>query len=311
MLEFEGVTKLYKSVIGVNDISLKLDKGSYGLLGTNGSGKTTLINLILGQLKPTIGQVKIFGINPWKNQSALTKIGYCPAVEPMYPSVSGIQWAAYLVELQGFTRHEAWQRAKSCLQTVGMEDSMNRSMGGYSLGMRQRVKLAQAMAHDPELLILDEPFNGLDPVGRIQMTQYLQEWVSQGRSLILASHILHEVETVDPSLLLISGGRLLASGSPAEVRSILADCPNAILIRSSDDHRLVSAIVNDPGIHNVSFEEDSVIVTVANPSVVLELISKVTLELNIEIYEIRGADESLQDIFSTLMRLHRGELQRG
>lgn len=309
MLKFENVTKLYGTVIGVNDISLTLEPGAYGLLGPNGSGKTTLINLIIGQLRPTIGRVSVFGSNPWFDQSMLSRIGYCPAIEPIYPNVSGLEWTAYLVQLHGFNRREAVERAGRALKIVGMEKDMRRKMGGYSLGMRQRCKMAQAMAHDPELLILDEPFNGLDPVGRFEMTGYLQDWVDSGRSLILASHILHEVEAVNPSLLLISGGRLLASGSPSEVRSILADCPHAISIRSSDNRKLASIIAEVENVENILFEREfeELVVTTASPIRLMDELADIAGANKIEIHEIRQADESLQDIFSILMRMHRGE----
>ncbi|HMO15375.1 MAG TPA: ABC transporter ATP-binding protein [Pirellulaceae bacterium] len=313
MLALENVTKLYKTVIGVNDITLHLEPGVYGLLGPNGSGKTTLINLIIGQMRPNIGCLKVFGVNPWMYQSKLRQIGYCPAIEPIYPRVSGLEWTTYLIRLHGFRAAEARRRAIESLEQVGMAHAMNRYMGEYSLGMRQRCKLAQSIAHDPELLILDEPFNGLDPVGRFDMTKYLKQWVRRGRSLILASHILHEVEAVNPSLLLVSGGRLLASGSPEEVRTILADCPNAISIRSSDNALLASELVKLAYVQNVMFhrEENSGIINTDSASNLLARVSEIARQHDVTIYEIRAADESLQDVFATLMKLHRGEIQRG
>ncbi len=195
------------------------------------SGKTTLLNLITGQLRPTMGRVRVLGKSPWKQDQLLRMIGLCPAVDVLYPNVSALEWVSYLVELHGFGRREARQRAQQSLQDVGMEAAMRRPMGTYSLGMRQRTKLAQAFAHDPSLLILDEPFNGLDPIGRHEMTEVLRAWVRDGRSLILASHILHEVEAISPSFLLIRGGRVLASGPPDEIHALLADVPNEIHIR--------------------------------------------------------------------------------
>ncbi len=206
MIQLEGVTKLYGTVMGVNDINLSLAPGAYGLVGPNGSGKTTLLNLITGQLRPTMGSVRVLGYSPWNRDSLLRMIGLCPAVDVLYGNVTALDWVTYLVELHGFSRHEARRRATQSLADVGMSGAMNRTMGTYSLGMRQRTKLAQAFAHDPSLLILDEPFNGLDPIGRHDMTEVLKKWVRGGRSLILASHILHEVEAVSPAFLLIRGG---------------------------------------------------------------------------------------------------------
>jgi len=225
MIQLENVTKLYKTVVGVNEINVELGEGIYGLLGPNGSGKTTLINLILGQLKPTLGQVRLFGQNPWRQSQLLRRVGLCPSLEVNYPLVTGLDWVTYMVELHGFKPADAKRKAMDALEAVTLTDAMNRPMRNYSLGMRQRAKIAQAIAHDPDLLILDEPFSGLDPIGRYEMSEYLKGWATKGKSLIIASHILHEIEAVNPSFLLISGGRLLASGSPAEVRSILTSAP--------------------------------------------------------------------------------------
>ena len=243
MIELQTVTKLYGKVIGVNEISLTMNSGIYGLLGPNGSGKTTLINLIIGQLRPTIGRVTLFGQNPWSRDYLLREVGLCPAMESHIPRVNALDWVTHLVRMHGFSRADARQRAIAALTRMRMEHAMQRPMRDYSLGMRQRVKLAQAIAHDPRLLILDEPLNGLDPEARFEMTQFLQQWSREGRSLILSSHILHEVEAVHPSFLLLSGGRLLASGSPEEVRRILADSPNRVTVRCSDPRRLASLLV--------------------------------------------------------------------
>ncbi len=255
MIVLDQVTKLYKTVIGVNDISLSLEPGTYGLLGPNGSGKTTLINLIIGQLRPTLGTVRLFDKNPWTRDYLLREIGLCPAVEVSYPRVTGLQWVTYLLQMHGFHRQEATKRAIAMLERVKLDQAMHRPMREYSLGMRQRAKLAQAVAHDPELLILDEPFNGLDPVGRKEMKEFLQEWQQRGKSLILASHILHEVEAVNPSFLLISGGRLLASGSPQDVRAILSNTPNTLVIRTDRPRELARAVMEIPIVDSVRLIE--------------------------------------------------------
>ena len=311
MIEFVKVTKLYKTVIGVNDISLQLQPGAYGLLGPNGSGKTTLINLIMGQLRPTLGHLTVFGQDPWNCELLLNRIGLCPAIQASYPYVSGLQWVTYLCRLRGYGSRHSRELAENALETVGMSHAMDRAMTGYSLGMRQRTVLAQAIAHNPELLILDEPFNGLDPEGRYEMTEYLKNWVDRGGSLILASHILHEVEALHPSLLLVSGGRLLASGSPAQVRSILADCPNSILIRCRQPKQLASLVTQQFEVDTVriSQADETVEIETRAPLELLENISSFSTQHGLEIREIRSGDESLQQIFSTLMRIHRGEVR--
>jgi ABC-2 type transport system ATP-binding protein len=312
MIEINGVTKLYKTVIGVNDISLSLMPGTYGLLGPNGSGKTTLINLILGQLKPTLGSVRLFGENPWRRSGLLRNIGLCPATEVTYPRVTGLEWVTHLVQLHGFSFDESERRAKEALDTVKMTYAMTRPMRDYSLGMRQRAKIAQAIAHDPELLILDEPFNGLDPIGRFEMTEFLRSWAEKGKSLILASHILHEVEAIQPSFLLISGGRLLASGSPAEVREILADSPFTLNIRTSCPRRLASLLIEKCNIDSVQFEDETRFqITTRSAGEVYRQLPELLQEHDISVDEICSSDDSLKTLFSTLMKMHRGEWNRG
>ncbi len=312
MIELDNITKLYKTVIGVNDINLSLESGTYGLLGPNGSGKTTLINLILGQLQPTIGSVRLFGVDPWRKSELLRRVGLCPAVEVTYPRVSGLDWVTYLCQLHGFGFGEAEKRAKEALDVVKLTYAMDRPMRDYSLGMRQRAKIAQAIAHDPDLLILDEPFNGLDPVGRYEMSEFLREWATQGKSLILASHILHEVEAVNPSFLLISGGRLLASGSPEEVRSLLADSPYTLNIRSSAPKRLANLLIECCDIESVQFSDsDSFLISTRTASQVFNQLPAILKEHDISVTEMSSTDDSLKTLFSTLMKIHRGEMNRG
>lgn len=312
MIEIQQATKLYKTVIGVNDVTLKLEPGTYGLLGPNGSGKTTLINLILGQIRPTLGSVRLFGKNPWRRSRLLRRIGLCPATDVSFPLVTGFEWVTYLTQLHGFSFADSQQRAKSALERVRMEHAMHRPMREYSLGMRQRSKIAQAVAHDPELLILDEPFNGLDPVGRFEMTDFLKSWRNEGKSLIMASHILYEVESIQPSFLLISGGRLLASGSHSEVREILADSPYTLQVRTTDAKRLAQLLIEHCQINSVQLHSQTQL-TVSTLAVgeLYDKLPGILVENQIEVSELTSTDDSLKSLFSTLMKLHRGEVTRG
>ncbi|MEZ6096333.1 MAG: ABC transporter ATP-binding protein [Pirellulaceae bacterium] len=309
MIDLINVTKLYKAVIGVNDINLSLEPGIYGLLGPNGSGKTTLVNLILGQIRPTLGQVRLFGQNPWQNSTLLSHVGLCPALEMNLPNVSALQWVTHLVRLHGYTVLESERRALQALEFVQLSHAMRRPMTDYSLGMRQRAKLAQAIAHDPKLLILDEPFNGLDPVARFEMIQFLKQWGEQGKSLILSSHILHEVEAIQPSFLLISGGRLLASGTPDEVRLLLANSPGKMQLHCNNARKLASTLMQRDDVQSIEISADESVVDVSSktPATLLEQLPRLTQELEITIYELHSANEPLKELFATLMRFHRGE----
>ena len=317
MIQLQEVTKLYKTVIGVNEVSLSLEPGTYGLLGPNGSGKTTLINLILGQLRPTLGKVTLFGKNPWTRDHLLRRVGLCPSLEVNYPRVTGFEWVKYLVQMHGFHAAEATKRAEAALEQVKLTYAMHRPMRSYSLGMRQRAKITQAVAHEPELLILDEPFNGLDPVGRNDVKEFLNNWKQKGKSLILASHILHEVEAVNPSFLLISGGRLLASGSPEDVRAILSDTPNTIMLRTDQPRRLLSCIIKLPMIEagrlieSGKNEEPHLEIDTRSTASMLKALPQILKAESINVTEIQSADNSLKHLFTTLMRMHRGETKGG
>ncbi len=309
LIDLEHVTKLYGNVIGLNDVSLQLPSGVYGLLGPIGSGKTTLINLIMGQLRPSIGQVRIMGSNPSWSGAYLRRIGLCPATDVYLPNISGLDWVTNQICLYGIHRREAHRLAEQALALVKMETACRNPMGTYSLGMRQRCKLAQAIAHEPDLLILDEPFNGLDPVGRIEMTQFLRGWVKQGRSLIMASHILHEIEAVECSFLLLTGGRLLASGTLSEVRSLLREIPNQVRIRSPQYRLLASRLMGLDEVADLRVERElqQLLVSTDSPAQLARTVARCVATENIQVTEMRSEDDTLQSLFSLLMQLHRGE----
>ena len=307
MIELTNVTKLYGTVIGVNDINLSLGPGAHCLLGPNGSGKTTFLNLIMGQLVPTIGRVRVFGRNPRRNTAMFRRIGFSPGDEAMYPNVSGYDWVRYLTELEGISRREAAARSEQALARVKMTDAMHRPMGTYSRGMRQRTKLAQAIAHEPEFLILDEPFNGLDPIGRHELIELLREWTRSGGSLLLASHILHEVEEISRSFLLLCSGRLLASGTAEEVSALLADAPHEITIRCNQPRFLAQQLIDRQLVDVVRIEDpDKLYVSSDSPLAIYNELLRLVRTEGLAIYEVHSNDDSLQTLFDSLMRLHRG-----
>jgi ABC-2 type transport system ATP-binding protein len=309
MIEMQNVTKLYRTVIGVNDISLDLEKGAYGLVGPNGSGKSTLLNLITGQLRSTQGTVRVFGASPWNNTKVLRRLGVCPELDVLYPNVTGYEWVRYLLELRGIRRNASAQRAEAAMEQVGMGEAMHRRMGGYSRGMRQRTKLAQAFAHEPDLLILDEPFNGLDPIARHEIATLLRTWIRGGRGMLLASHILHEVESITESFLLICSGRLLASGSIREVQDMLADIPNEIWLRCDGASQLACRLVEHDIVDSLRFEDcgRTLVFSTRSPAVVYNHLSEWIDGTEIRVHELRCANDSLHSLFSSLLQIHRGK----
>ncbi|MGB7345394.1 MAG: ABC transporter ATP-binding protein [Pirellulaceae bacterium] len=310
MIELVGVSKLYGKVIGNNDLNLKIAPGAYGLVGPNGSGKTTFINLLVGQLRPTLGTVRIFGCDPWRDRRLLRRIGLCPATDVLYPNVSAAEWVAYQVRLHGFSHADSRKLSAEALDFVGMSDAMERHMGTYSLGMRQRTKIAQAIAHQPDLLILDEPYNGLDPVGRYKMTQLLKRWTSDGRSVLFASHVLHEIEAVTSSFLLIHGGRLLASGTADEIEQILADTPQEVSLIGPDVDRLVHRLADAPWVQSMQLTDDRTKLKVAlrDPAKMYSQLAKWISDDGLRIHQFQTAEGDLTALFDSLLRRHRGEL---
>jgi ABC-2 type transport system ATP-binding protein len=220
-----------------------------------------------------------------------------------------LQWVEYLTALHGFSRSEAHERAVSSLVALGMESNMQRPIGSYSLGMRQRTKLAQATAHDPELLILDEPFNGLDPIGRHELTEFLTQWNRRGRSLILASHILHEVEAVTTSFLLIHGGRILATGNAGEVRSMLRGFPVEVVLRGSGLSRIAAAIADEPWLRGMDIDdsESQMRVRVAEQGAFHERLVELACLPEVNIVSVDSPDGTLESAFDLLLSVHRGE----
>ena len=308
MIELSHVSKLYGKVIGVNDFTLSLGPGAYGLLGPNGSGKSTLLNLITGQLRPTIGTVRVLGESPCNNAQLYRRLGYCPGGEGLYADVSAYDWVVYLQRLQGMTASRAADAADSALELVGMTDAMHRPIASYSRGMRQRTKLAQAIAHDPDFLILDEPFNGLDPVGRHELTTVLLDWIGLGKSLLFASHLLHEIESITQSFLLICGGRLLASGTAQEVHAMMQGLPNEVTLRCSDPHRLAALLMREQVADAARIVDGALTVATQNPSRLFENLPGWLTKNGLTVTEMHSADESLQALFNALMKMHRGEL---
>jgi ABC-2 type transport system ATP-binding protein len=306
MISLTHVTKLYGTVIGVNDVTVDLGQGAYGLLGPNGAGKTTFLGLVTGQLRPSMGQVRVFGERPFFNARILRRIGYCPASDLTERNATPREWVRYLVQLSGFTPAAAAARAARTLEQVGLGEAVNRPLSTLSKGMRQRAKLAGAIAHDPDLLVLDEPFDGLDPVARHELVLLVRGW-ARSRSLLVASHLLHEVEALQAGLAVILGGRLVASGSVDEIRRLIDTLPSEVRVVSSAPRRLAELACASPDADSVRFVGgDTFVVATRSPRDLSERISAMAVAEGILIRELVPGDRSLEGIFGRLVQIHRG-----
>ncbi len=254
MIELQSVSHWYGQVIGVNDVTCTIGPGVTALLGMNGAGKTTMMRLITGQIRANTGSVRVLGHDPFANPEVYRLLGYCPDVDAFYETMTGREFVTLMARLAGFSAPEAKRRADEAIDRVGMSDRADRRLAGYSKGMRQRIKLAQAMLHDPRIILLDEPLNGLDPGGRREFILLLRHLADEGKSILVSSHILFEVEQMTRSILLLHRGRLRATGDLRVIRELIDRHPHRIRIETPHPRALAAKLVEWPFVLSVSLE---------------------------------------------------------
>ena len=298
----DRVSKWYGQVIGLNDVTVAIPPGVSGLLGPNGAGKSTLLKLVTGQLKPNRGSVRVLGEPIWGNPGAYRRIGYCPDHDAFYERMTGRDFLTALLGLSGFEGARAAGAAERALDTVGLSAAADRKIGGYSKGMRQRIKLAQAIAHDPELLVLDEPLAGLDPLGRRRMIDVIRAWGRDGRSVVVSSHVLHEIELLTPNILLLHDGRILAEGNVHQIRDLIDEHPHTVRITADDPRRLARHLLDWPHVVALRLQEADVIAQTDRPDAFYTGLT--ALAAGDEAGAIGGVtspDDNLQAVFSYLV----------
>ncbi len=302
VLECDAVTRWYGQVIGVNSVSCTIGPGVTGLLGLNGAGKSTLFKLMAGQLRPNKGRVLVMGHDLAKHRGLYRWIGFCPEQDALYESMSGREMLVYLLRLHGFDPAEAARRAQSALERTHLTDAADRPVGGYSKGMRQKVKLAQAMAHDPHVLFLDEPFNGMDPVSRHESMELIRQLGAEGKTVLVSSHILHEVEQMTSTILLIQNGRILAEGHIADIRELIERHPHRVRIECEAPRRLAAELIGSDDVQGVRVESDrSLVAETILPRRFFARLPKVALEEETRIRAYETLDDSLESLFEYLV----------
>ncbi len=303
VLTTEHLSKWYGQVSGLNDVTVRVPPGITGLLGPNGAGKSTFMKLITGQLKPSKGRVEVFGEPIWGRPAAYRRLGFCPEQDAFYDRMTGLDWVTALVGLQGFGQAAAREAAARALAAVDLTDVAAKRIGAYSKGMRQRVKLAQAIAHDPELLILDEPLSGMDPVGRRRTMRMIRDWARQGKSVLVSSHILHEIELMTSNILLINNGRILAEGNVHQIRDLIDEHPHTVHIRAADPRALAREFLARADVLSLRFEPGAVVVETGRPDDfylrLTELVAEGTCG---PIEELTSPDDNLQAVFKYLVK---------
>ena len=299
----EHVSKWYGQVSGLNDVTVQIPAGITGLLGPNGAGKSTFMKLITGQLKPSKGAVRVLGEPIWRNPHLYFQIGFCPEQDAFYERMTGLEWVTALVRLNGLGDKEADEAARRALALVDLMDAANKKIGAYSKGMRQRVKLAQALVHDPSLLILDEPLAGMDPLARRRTIRLIREWAKAGKSVLVSSHILHEIESMTGNILLINNGRILAEGDVHQIRELIDEHPHTVYVRAENPRELARDFLAQADVRSMKFEEGAVVVETGKPDAFYARLTELAASGEFgTIDEVTSPDDNLQAVFKYLVK---------
>lgn len=303
VIEAAKLSKWYGNVLGLSDVTLSIGPGILGLLGPNGAGKSTFFKLLTGQLKPSIGSVAVFGEPVRNNQRAFRRIGLCPEQDAFYEELSGWDFLTSLLRLHGLGPAEVAARAERALATVELLEDKDRVVRGYSRGMRQRLKFAQAVAHDPDLVILDEPLSGLDPLGKRKLIRLIKDFGREGRTVLVSSHVLPEIEALTANIVLIHQGKILASGDIHYIRDLIEAHPHVIAVRTAAARPLAAHFVGEPYVHKVQFENggELVLFETSNRERFFERLTRYAADPASGVEEITSPDDNLQAVFDYLV----------
>ena len=301
VIQAEGLTKWYGEVLGLNRFSASFDPGITGLVGPNGAGKSTFLKLVTGQLLPDEGTLHVLEQVPFNNPPLMARLGYCPEHNRVYDYMSGRRFVTTLLRLSGYDREEADRRARESLELVDVAAVMDRPLGGYSKGMRQRTKLAQALAHDPKLLILDEPLNGTDPVGRARMIEVLRGLPAHDVSVIVSSHILFEVERLTDRVVLIHHGKAIASGRIREIRRLIDEHPHTVKVVTPRPRELAAQLAGQDHVAEIGFDGQPLTIRTRDPERFYTDLPGIVVGAGIPIQAMESPDDNLEAVFRYLV----------
>jgi ABC-2 type transport system ATP-binding protein len=303
VIETSKLSKWYGNVLGLSDVSLEIEPGVTGLLGPNGAGKSTFLKLITGQIRPSIGSVRIFDQKVQRNQALFSRIGFCPEHDSFYEEMTGWVFLTSLLKLQGFSPGEIRSRAEEALDIVELSADKDRLIRAYSRGMRQRLKFAQAIAHDPEIMILDEPLSGLDPLGKRKLIRLIKAYREEGKTVIVSSQILPEIEALTRTIILIHQGKVFAKGDIHYIRDLIETHPHMVSVRCADPRGLAGQLLGENYVLKVHFGPDgrSVLVETNNRDRFFALLLSLIVKSGMEVEEITSPDDNLQAVFDYLV----------
>jgi ABC-2 type transport system ATP-binding protein len=297
------LAKWYGNILGLSDVSLEIEPGITGLLGPNGAGKSTFLKLLTGQIKPSIGEVTILGRRVRGDASLFSRIGFCPEQDAFYEEMTGREFVTSLLTLHRFSAVEARSRAERALAVVDLVEDGDRLIRAYSRGMRQRLKFAQAIAHDPEIIVLDEPLNGLDPLGKRKLIRLVREFREEGRTVIVSSHVLPEIEALTRTIILIHQGKILARGDIHGIRDLIDSHPHLVSIRCPDPRSLAAQFLADEYVLKLDFGPDgrSLLVETNNRDRFFSRLGRLIVAGAVNVEEITSPDDNLQAVFDYLV----------
>jgi ABC-2 type transport system ATP-binding protein len=299
-IQLTSVSRWYRNVVAVNDVSMTIGPGVTGLLGPNGAGKSTLIALMSGFLAPSTGTVTLDGDPLWRNEQVYRRIGLVPEREALFDYLTGRQFVVANAELHGLPDPGA--AAQASIALVEMSDAQDRVISTYSKGMRQRIKMASSLVHEPAVLLLDEPFNGMDPRQRLHLMELLRTMGAEGRTVLFSSHILEEVEQVARQIEVVVAGRHAASGDFGAIRRLMTDRPNRFVLRTTDDRRMASALLADPSVRGARLRSEGGIELEASDfGRFSEVLPRLAREHGVRLLEVTPTDESLESVFAYLV----------
>ena len=302
IVDARGVMKWYGEVLGLNGFTATFNPGITGLVGPNGAGKSTLFKLLIGQLRVSGGQLRLLDQDPWNNVELKRKIGYCPESNQLYGWMTGQAFVETLLRLNGMYRGDAAKAAAESLAFVGLTDSKDRPLRTYSRGMRQRAKLAQALAHAPDLLILDEPLSGADPMARVQILRAITEFVKRGGHVIMSTYVLYEVERVTSNIVLIHNGKAIASGDLHKIRALIDEHPHAVRIETSQPRDLAQACAAMDHVVSVEFPTaETLLVRTRKPDLFYKDLPGIVVDRGLDVRGLESPDDSLEAVFRYLV----------